>query len=142
MHQSFKPLTDAMIETLRSSVGDGPRVEISDKMQKGLRLRLGPRSATWSMVLEVDGKRTRHAVGDWPEVGAEEARRIAHSLKGVSATLGAVHINQASIALEQAIRDNAESTTLLPLIDRVEEAYHALHSQLAAHQESRVLKSA
>ncbi len=70
------------------------------------------------------------------EQNREEARRIAHSLKGVSATLGAVHINQASIALEQAIRDNAESATLLPLIDRVEEAYHALHSQLAAHQES------
>jgi two-component system sensor histidine kinase/response regulator len=43
------------------------------------------------------------------EENREEARRIAHSLKGVSATLGAVHINQASIALEQAIRDGAEN---------------------------------
>ena len=70
------------------------------------------------------------------EENREEARRIAHSLKGVSATLGAVHINQASIALEQAIRDGAENATLLPLIDHVEEAYHALHSQLATLQEN------
>jgi two-component system sensor histidine kinase/response regulator len=70
------------------------------------------------------------------EENREEARRIAHSLKGVSATLGAVHINQASIALEQAIRDGAEKATLLPLIDHVEEAYHALHSQLATLQEN------
>ncbi len=66
----------------------------------------------------------------------EEARRIAHSLKGVSATLGATHINQAAIELEIAIRDGASSDALQPLIDRTEEAYHALHSQLAILQET------
>ncbi len=65
------------------------------------------------------------------EGNREEARRIAHSLKGVSATLGAVHINQAAISLEMAIRDNSAEDTLPPLIDRVEEAYHALHNQLS-----------
>ncbi|MFN4340740.1 MAG: PAS domain-containing protein [Azonexus sp.] len=66
----------------------------------------------------------------------DEARRIAHSLKGVSATLGASVINQATIALERAILDGAPTAALHPLIDRAEEAYHALHSQLAAIREN------
>lgn len=66
----------------------------------------------------------------------DEARRIAHSLKGVSATLGATFINQAAITLELAILDGEPTAALQPLIDRAEEAYHALHSQLAAIQEN------
>ncbi|MCG2578268.1 PAS domain-containing protein [Dechloromonas sp. XY25] len=65
------------------------------------------------------------------EGNRDEARRIAHSLKGVSATLGAVLINQASVALEQAIRDELDTPALLPLIDAAEDSYQALHEQLA-----------
>ena len=61
----------------------------------------------------------------------EDAQRIAHSLKGVSATLGATQINQASIVLEMAIKSGQENTTIAPLIDIAEQAYNALHEQLA-----------
>ncbi|MDE2439946.1 MAG: PAS domain-containing protein [Betaproteobacteria bacterium] len=61
----------------------------------------------------------------------DEARRIAHSLKGVSATLGAVHINQTSTALERAIRDGLDIPALLPLIDVTEDSYQSLHDQLS-----------
>jgi two-component system, sensor histidine kinase and response regulator len=61
----------------------------------------------------------------------DEARRLAHSLKGVSATLGAVLINKASAALETAIRDGHDMEAIEPLIDAAENAYTSLHEQLA-----------
>lgn len=135
MHQSFKPLTDAMIETLRSSVGDGPRVEISDKMQKGLRLRLGPRSATWSMVLEVDGKRTRHAVGDWPEVGAEEARRIARMVgqpqrgRAAPATVDALLADYAAVKAPTLRRERSTMNSLKDAISSIRNRHPATLSR-------------
>lgn len=135
MHQSFKPLTDAMIETLRSSVGDGPRVEISDKMQKGLRLRLGPRSATWSMVLEVDGKRTRHAVGDWPEVGAEEARRIARMVgqpqrgRAAPSTVDALLTDYAAVKAPTLRRERSTMNSLKDAISSIRNRHPATLSR-------------
>ncbi|MGB4064543.1 MAG: PAS domain-containing protein [Azonexus sp.] len=62
----------------------------------------------------------------------DEARRLAHSLKGVSATLGAMLINKTSIALEAAIKEGRESTAIEPLIEAAEQAYISLREQLAA----------
>jgi two-component system sensor histidine kinase/response regulator len=62
----------------------------------------------------------------------DEARRLAHSLKGVSATLGAVLINKASVALETAIKDGCDKIVIEPLIGAAEEAYTSLHEQLAS----------
>ena len=62
----------------------------------------------------------------------DDARRMAHSLKGVSATLGAVEVHRTSLELEQAIREGQELPTLSPLIERVREAYHSLREQLSA----------
>lgn len=61
----------------------------------------------------------------------DEARRLAHSLKGVSATLGAVFINKTSVALEAAIKEGRDNALIEPLIDATEEAYLALGKQLA-----------
>ncbi|MBK6356887.1 MAG: PAS domain S-box protein [Betaproteobacteria bacterium] len=61
----------------------------------------------------------------------DEARRLAHSLKGVSATLGAVLINKTSMALEAAIRDGQDEALVEPLITAAEQAYTSLGKQLA-----------
>jgi two-component system sensor histidine kinase/response regulator len=60
----------------------------------------------------------------------DEARRLAHSLKGVSATLGAVHIHKTSMALEMAIKEGRPISHIEPLIAQTEEAYLSLHNQL------------
>jgi signal transduction histidine kinase/DNA-binding response OmpR family regulator/HPt (histidine-containing phosphotransfer) domain-containing protein len=65
--------------------------------------------------------REQLAAGDWTE-----ARRIAHSLKGVSGTLGAVRVQTCAAALEKAIRDEPLSPELEPLIDAVAAAYVTL----------------
>ncbi|UCV21754.1 PAS domain-containing protein [Ferribacterium limneticum] len=62
----------------------------------------------------------------------DEARRLAHSLKGVSATLGAVLINKTSMALETAIKEGQERTIIEPLIAATEQAYASLREQLTA----------
>jgi two-component system sensor histidine kinase/response regulator len=62
----------------------------------------------------------------------DEARRLAHSLKGVSATLGATTINRTSAELELAIKDGRAISVVEPLIAAAEQAYHALHEQLLA----------
>ncbi len=61
----------------------------------------------------------------------EEARRYAHTLKGVSATLGAVLINGIAAELELAIKENWEISAIEPLIELAENAYASLREQLA-----------
>ena len=61
----------------------------------------------------------------------DEARRLAHSLKGVSATLGAVLINKTSMALETAIKEGQDKAVVEPLIAAAEQAYASLCEQLA-----------
>jgi two-component system sensor histidine kinase/response regulator len=62
----------------------------------------------------------------------DEARRLAHSLKGVSATLGAVLINKTSVVLEAAIKEGQDKIVIEPLIVAAEQAYTLLREQLAA----------
>ncbi len=61
----------------------------------------------------------------------DEARRLAHSLKGVSATLGAIDIHKTSVELEAAIKEGCETSAIEQLIDTSELAYRALREQLA-----------
>ena len=65
--------------------------------------------------------RTRHAEGN-----VTEARRLAHSLKGAAATLGADRIRAEASALEQAILTHGTSETIEALTKRVEEAQENL----------------
>lgn len=76
-----KPLTEAMIKRLQALADEGPRTEYSDSGNPGLRLRIGPRSASWSLFLQLNGQRSRHALGEWPDVGVDEARRRAKRLQ-------------------------------------------------------------
>ncbi len=64
------------------------------------------------------------ASGRW-----EDGRRVAHTLKGLAATLGAVEVQAAAAQLEAALREGAGTPlAVAPLIDALE----AAHSQLAA----------
>ncbi|HEX6736228.1 MAG TPA: Hpt domain-containing protein, partial [Azonexus sp.] len=60
----------------------------------------------------------------------EEARRLAHSLKGAAGTLGAVATQVAAAAVETAIRDRQAVAAIEPLLHVLAEAYSALASRL------------
>jgi two-component system sensor histidine kinase/response regulator len=59
-----------------------------------------------------------------------EARRLAHSLKGGAATLGAVAVQAAATSLEAAIKDGLPAAIIAPLIEQTEVAYHTLRRNL------------
>jgi len=73
--------------------------------------------------------RERFAAGEY-----EEARRIAHSLKGASGSLGAEGVRTLATELELAIRNSASNSEIERLSIRVEETHNelvaALHSAL------------
>ena len=66
----------------------------------------------------------------------EEARRLAHSLKGAAATLGATQIQQSAQALELAIKEESARPTIEVIIDTTEAAYQDLSEQLSHHQQN------
>ncbi|WP_162888596.1 PAS domain-containing protein [Dechloromonas sp. HYN0024] len=83
------------------------------------------------------GKFSQTHVDDFTQIRSQlaagnrdEARRLAHSLKGVAATLGATRINQTSADLEMAIKDGHEIPVITRLIDETEQAYTELFEQL------------
>jgi PAS domain S-box-containing protein len=68
---------------------------------------------------------------------AEEARRLAHSLKGAAGTLGASGVFHSSAAVDHGIRQQIPDDELLPLIAHCETQYRELHNALQAlHQTS------
>jgi PAS domain S-box-containing protein len=75
--------------------------------------------------------------GDFPRMRellaageAEEARRLAHSLKGAAATLGATAVFQAAADLDQSIRQARPNTEILNGIAECEQQYRQLHDAL------------
>ncbi|WP_412480743.1 PAS domain S-box protein [Azonexus sp. IMCC34839] len=60
----------------------------------------------------------------------EEARRLAHSLKGAAATLGAVVVQKSAAALEAAIREEQDADNISVLIERTSTDYGTLSRQL------------
>ncbi len=67
----------------------------------------------------------RLAAGD-----SSEARRLAHSLKGAAALLGAITVQNAAASLEAAIREGQQATLITPLIEQTATAYTELCRQL------------
>ncbi|HOI52959.1 MAG TPA: ATP-binding protein, partial [Azonexus sp.] len=61
----------------------------------------------------------------------EEARRLAHSIKGAAGTLGATRVFEAAAAVDHAIRQQRPANEVLDLIDVLDGAYHVLHDALA-----------
>jgi HPt (histidine-containing phosphotransfer) domain-containing protein len=67
----------------------------------------------------------------------EEAHRLAHTLKGVSATLGAQALSMRAEAVEEALADGAIMTRVERLMCHLDIAHQQLLSQLEAlHEES------
>ena len=61
----------------------------------------------------------------------EEARRLAHSIKGAAGTLGATRVFEAAAAVDHAIRQQRPANEVLDLVDVLDGAYHVLHDALA-----------
>ncbi|HSG23692.1 MAG TPA: PAS domain-containing protein [Azonexus sp.] len=61
----------------------------------------------------------------------DEARRLAHSLKGAASTLGAVAIQASASALEAAIKAGQAAEIIAPLTEQTATAYAALRRQMA-----------
>lgn len=71
-----KVLTDELISEIRVAVENGNRLEVSDGIEPGLRLRLGPRGARWSVLTDgVTGKRSRVDLGSWPTMSVNSGAR-------------------------------------------------------------------
>ena len=64
----------------------------------------------------------------------DEARRLAHSIKGAAGTLGVTTVFQASTELDQAIREQSPTERLQTLIDHCEMHYNRLNLALQALQ--------
>ena len=73
-----KPLTDAVVDRLTATRGQSGWRDVSDGATRGLRLRISPRGEkAWAVQITVNGKRTRHTLGGYPEVKLADARRLA-----------------------------------------------------------------
>ena len=77
--------------------------------------------------------------GDFAAIGErladgdrEEARRLAHSIKGAAGTLGATAVQQAAATLEAAIKEGQDGAAVAPLIETTRQAYQALCERIAA----------
>jgi integrase len=67
---------------MRQPITTENRLELSDGLELGLRLRLGPRGARWSLLTDnVAGKRSRVNLGSWPAMNINEAREAARNVK-------------------------------------------------------------
>jgi integrase len=75
-------ITDEFVSEIRVALATGNRLEVSDGIEPGLRLRLGPRGARWSVLTNgVTGKRSRVDLGSWPKVNVNQARERARRVK-------------------------------------------------------------
>jgi len=67
------------------------------------------------------------------EGSREEARRLAHSLKGTAATLGAEPLREAALTLEMAIKSTVDAATIETAMSAVAPHLNALLVGLRAH---------
>jgi hypothetical protein len=94
----------------------------SDPQTVYLPLQLQGEAITWTpdgTALLVAGER-------------DQARFIAHTLRGVSGTLGAAAVQHAAAALETALRTGADAAACEPLIAAVEGAYTVVAGDILA----------
>lgn len=98
---------------------------------------VGGRVASYRRVLAMfadhhadDLRHIRNALTDG---NRDEARRLAHSLKGTAATLGAVPLRDASLALETAIKSCADAGVVEAAMDALAPVLDALLDALRVH---------
>jgi CheY-like chemotaxis protein len=76
---------------------------------------------------DLDQLRTASATGD-----TESARRIAHSLKGVAGTIGAIRLQEQAAELERGLAEGKAFADIAPLIAKVQAEQQALVPALKA----------
>lgn len=97
------PLTDEAIEAILST-RPRQRMEVTDPLEPGLRLRFGAEGIAWSVLTyTLGGGRVRVPVGAWPAVRASEARAFALAFKA---------------SFQQARTPNEAELSLRSLLDR------------------------
>lgn len=75
-------LTKATIDAATAKIGKGQRVELIDDREPGLRIRIGERSAKWSVLVRTHlGEKIRVPLGAWPALGIADARKAAQDTK-------------------------------------------------------------
>lgn len=68
---------------------------------------------------------------------SETARRLAHSLKGAAATLGAIQLSQSAAAIDHAIRQASPVDEVLKHIDTCTTQYQQLRAAVQASQQQQ-----
>jgi len=67
-------MTERWLQSLKPAA---ERLEFADSLCPGLRLRVGSRSMTWSALVRSPDGRKRVALGKYPRLGLQDARRLA-----------------------------------------------------------------
>lgn len=65
----------------------------------------------------------------------DDAQQLAHNIKGVSGTVGAVQLMQAAAALEQQLRSNPHQADLDPFTHELERALSAINRYLLTQEQ-------
>jgi integrase len=113
-----KLVIDAMVARARTQ--KGKQLELVDDYERGLRIRAGERTATWSVLISLrDGKRTRVALGNWPGIGIAEARRLAQDKKREIAQ-GHDPNEERREAVKQAVQAAKNQRKLVDVLDDYE----------------------
>ncbi|WAR46366.1 PAS domain S-box protein [Methylomonas rapida] len=132
------PAQTTLVDTLEpdrsaESAPQAPAVDLSRvpglDLQQGLKCTRGDIGSYLSLLgrfvrehgNDVAGACERYAAADY-----EEARRLAHTLKSVSATLGAGSVRAAAAELEQAILARREQADMERLAQKLEDEYRRL----------------
>lgn len=70
-------MTDRWLKTISTDEG---RLEFTDALTPGLRLRVTKRAKKWSLLTRHFGKQTRFPIGAYPDIGLLDARKTASEL--------------------------------------------------------------
>ncbi|TNF12795.1 MAG: DUF4102 domain-containing protein [Rhodobacteraceae bacterium] len=115
-------LTDALVRTIESPAKG--RVEISDTVRQGLRLRIYDNGRrVWVFEKRVKGgKKRKHTLGEYPLVSIKEARRLALEIESEAANGIDRVLEKKKRAAEKKERDRAAKT-----VEEVLDLFAATH---------------
>ncbi len=116
----------AEVEALRSRLASIPNLDLS----QGLRTLRGDVSAL-ARLLHQFGEAHWQDMTRIVDADPEDARRLAHTLKGTAATLGLTRLSESAVALEKALRESQDQDRLAPLQRACHLELVALHEALA-----------
>ncbi|ACM02186.1 tyrosine-type recombinase/integrase [Cereibacter sphaeroides] len=128
-----KPLNDSFVRALEVPT-DG-RLEVSDTVRPGLRLRIYPNGRkVWSFEKRIKGgPKRKHLLGTYPDTSIKEARAAALEIE-LEASKGVDRVAEA----EKAKLDAEERKRKAVLVADVVEAHRALHLANLRSQRDRL----